>query len=372
MISLEQRFLTHMNLMKQMSNEELILYKKWNELNNEVNYNRSEVDTYKDWIWKPTDINNVELTINEVKKLHPIVKVCKTASDSSKWNIIRRMISSFSYTPNPGRIIRSFVVDKNTNKLLGLISLSSDVPSISVRDKFIGWSFENKFVDKMMNNVCIGTTIVPTQPLGFNFLGGKLISTLTTSPILRSEWESKYGDKLICVTTTSLYGVQSQYNGIPHFKTLGETKGMMCISPNDEYYQPLHNQLKDTEWYQKHNSKKLLRVRKQNIVNRILRDMGIRSSHYKTQHNRGVYISMMYENGKDFLCGKISENELRLGERYQKGDDYSINWWMNKGINRYTKLVEENRIKDETLWYSDIIGMSWEQCKSKYLNDIGR
>lgn len=368
----KEMFINHMNELKGMSNEELILYKKWNELNVECIYSKTDVDKYKGWIWEPTDINNVEQTINEVKELQPYVKVCSSSEESSKWNIIRRMISSFSYTPNPGRIIRSYVLDKKTDKLLGLISLSSDVPSISVRDKWIGWSFDNKWKDKKMNNIGIGTTIVPTQPLGFNFLGGKLISTLITSPILRSEWKKRYNDTLVCISTTSLYGIQSQYNGIPHFKTLGETKGMMCIVPDKKYYQPFMNIIKDSEWYQTKIEGKRMKGKKQSILDKVFKFVEVKRKDYITEHCRGVYSSMMYENGKDFLCGKIGENELRIGDRYKKGDEYSIQWWMEKGINRYRKMVMDNRIKSETLWYSDIIGMSWEQCKQKYLSDIGR
>ena len=49
-----------------------------------------------------------------------------------------------------------------------------------------------------------------------------------------------------------------------------------------------------------------------------------------------------------------------------------MNWWKPKAIRRYEKLHKENRLKPEQLFYSDIIGMSWEETKEKYLGDIGR
>ena len=121
-------------------------------------------------------------------------------------------------------------------RCFGVISLGSDVTSLGVRDTYIGWTKENKFQDGKLNHTTIGTSIIATQPLGYNFLGGKLVSALTTSPTFRDLWKEKYGQTLIAVGTTSLYGIHSQYNGIPHFKTLGESAGKVGTKPDDTYY----------------------------------------------------------------------------------------------------------------------------------------
>ena len=49
-----------------------------------------------------------------------------------------------------------------------------------------------------------------------------------------------------------------------------------------------------------------------------------------------------------------------------------MKWWKPKAIKRYSKLHKENRLKPEILYYSDILGMTWEQCKEKYLGEVGR
>ena len=49
-----------------------------------------------------------------------------------------------------------------------------------------------------------------------------------------------------------------------------------------------------------------------------------------------------------------------------------MNWWKPKAIRRYAKLFDEGRIKLEPLFYLDIIGMSWEDAKKKYLKEVGR
>jgi hypothetical protein len=272
--------------------------------------------------------------------------------------------------------------------LLGVISLGSDVTSLGVRDKFIGWSKDNKFKDGKLNNTAIGTSIVPTQPLGFNFLGGKLIAALTTSPIFRSEWETKYNNTLVAVGTTSLYGASSQYNGIPHFKTLGESAGKVNIKPDDKFYDPWHQWLKEThsDWYKKNISDERERNGanmgygtngpvsgvKQKIIGKIFKECGIKNDTYHHGFKRGVYFAPMYENGNQYLCSKIEVKDLVMKPKFVEGDDYTIRWWKDKAIKRYTTLHTEGRLKDETLFYSNIIGMQWEDCKTKYLKDIGR
>jgi hypothetical protein len=275
-----------------------------------------------------------------------------------------------------------------SGKLLGVISLGSDVTSLGVRDKFIGWTKDNKFKDGKLNNTAIGTSIVPTQPLGFNFLGGKLIAALTTSPIFRSEWETKYNNTLVAVGTTSLYGASSQYNGIPHFKTLGESAGKVNIKPDDYYYNMFHQWLKEThsDWYKKNISDERERNGanmgygtngpvsgvKQKIIGKIFKECGIKNDTYHHGFKRGVYFAPMYENGNQYLCSKIEVKDLVMKPKFVEGDDYTIRWWKDKAIKRYTTLHTENRLKNETLFYSNIIGMQWEDCKQKYLKDIGR
>ena len=55
-----------------------------------------------------------------------------------------------------------------------------------------------------------------------------------TSDIIRETWEKKYGQVLVGMTTTSLYGTHSQYNSMPTFKKRGKTTGKMPIKlPKD-------------------------------------------------------------------------------------------------------------------------------------------
>jgi hypothetical protein len=380
--------ISNLDLLHGMSVEESTLYKKWSEFNDDLHTSMKRLpvlQSYFDTIWTPIDIMDKDLTIKEILSLQPYVEL---TDDTIRWTDIRKLISSMEFTPNPGRNVKAFVKDRVSGKLLGVISLGSDVTSLGVRDKFIGWTKDNKFKDGKLNNTAIGTSIVPTQPLGFNFLGGKLIAALTTSPIFRSEWETKYNNTLVAVGTTSLYGASSQYNGIPHFKTLGESAGKVNIKPDDKFYDPWHQWLKEThsDWYKKNISDERERNGanmgygtngpvsgvKQKIIGKIFKECGIKNDTYHHGFKRGVYFAPMYENGNQYLCNKIEVKDLVMKPKFAEGDDYTIKWWKDKAIKRYTTLHTENRLKNETLFYSNIIGMQWEDCKTKYLKDIGR
>ena len=373
----KQKFIDNMDFLKSMSVQEQTLYKKWQEFNKDEKLMSqiTSLDVISNQLWKPTDINNLEQTIQEINDMEPIVEYTQ---DNAKWTLLRQGISSMEFVANPGRNIKFYVKDKVSNKYLGVICMGSDVTSLGSRDEYIGWTRDNKFKDGKLNHTAIGTSIIATQPLGYNFLGGKLVSALVTCSTIRDKWQEMYNETLVGATTTALYGIHSQYNVIPHWKTLGETKGKISIKPDDSAYDVWHQWLKDnkTEKYEK-----LVELRpngqpqtgiKQKIIQMIYQELGIKRAKYEHGFKRGAYYADIYENGRPFLRNEINEDELVMKEKYKLDYDRIINWWKPKAIRRYEKLHKENRLKPESLFYSDIIGMSWEETKEKYLGDIGR
>jgi hypothetical protein len=379
----------NMDYLMTMSVQEQTLYKKWVELQEPTMIQaKAQIASYYDLQWKPTDINNKELTIKEIESLDPYVEIVDDPKESTKWAAVRRMIHTMDFTANPGRNVKINVKDRVSGKLLGQISLASDVTAMGVRDNFIGWTKDNKFVDGKLNNTTIASTIVCTQPLGYNFLGGKLIAMMTTTPEVRAYWKSKYDNILIAVGTTSLYGIHSQYNGIPLFKTLGESAGKISLKPDDKFYDPWHQWIKENraEWYKQNISDERARNGasmgyesngpvsgiKQKILSAIFKECGIKATEYHHGFKRGVYMAMMYENGCEYLRNEITEDKLILKDKFKQGTEYINKWWKKHAISRYTKLHDEGRIKPEHLFYIDAIGISWEEMKAKYLSEVGR
>lgn len=387
----KRKLLENMEYLSSMSVEEQTLYKKWVELQETaVIKSKSEFAKYFDWQWAPTDINNKEQTIKEIEELDPYVEIVDTTAGGTKWTYVRRMIHTMSWVANPGRNAKLFILDKTSGKLLGQASLASDVTSIGVRDKYIGWTKDDKFKKGKLNFTTIASTIVCTQPLGYNFLGGKLIAMMITTDSVRKMWKEKYGQTLIAVGTTSLYGIHSQYNGIPHYKTLGESKGLISTKPDDKFYDPWHHWLKENraDWYKTAITNERIRNGKsmgtgkgasgpvsgikQKIISRIFKEIGIKSTTYNHGFRRGIYLAMMYDNGNEFLRSEIEEKDLVMKKKFADDIPYITKWWKRHAIKRYTKLHDQDRIKPECLYYVDAIGISWQEMKDKYLSEVGR
>jgi hypothetical protein len=389
----KRKFIENMDFLFNMSVEEQTLYKKWEEWNKDLKSayaKKSTLGVYYDMLWQPTDIFDKELTLSEIDLLEPYVEYVNTSEDATKWTDVRKLIHTMSFVANPGRNLKFNIKDRVSGKILGQVSLGSDVTSLGVRDSYIGWNKENKFKQGKLNNTAIASTIVSTQPLGYNFLGGKLIACMATSPVVRKAWEDSYGDKLIAVGTTSLYGIHSQYNGIPHFKTLGESKGKISLKPDDSVYDPWHQWIKENrkaEYEKKITNERIRNGQnmgtgpgasgpvsgiKQRILGMIFSELGIKSTQYNHGFHRGVYLAQMYENGNEFLRNEIEESDLKMKNKFEEGDEYSIRWWKKKAKSRYLKLYESDRIKPEVLWYLPIIGISWDDAKKEFLSEVGR
>ena len=367
----KQNFVKNIDMLKKLSVQESTLYKKWQEFNKDEYKMRTKAhkfDIIKSKLWKPTDIYNYDLTVKEIQAIEPIVEFTK---DAETWTIVRKLIHTMDWNANPGRNQKYYVKDKNTDKILGLISLGSDVTTIKVRDDYIKWTKDNKFVDHHLNNTAIASTIVCVQPLGFNMLGGKLIAALTTCSDVRNQWKKDYDDVLVGLTTTSLYGAHSQYNGIPHWKTLGESAGKIMIKPDDSVYLVWNKWLKENH-PEEHHKAVTTTGPKQNVINRVFRHLGIKGKDYEHGFKRGVFFANIYDNGLEYLRNEIDDSELIMKKRSCLDYKYVVNWWSRKAIRRYTTLFNDNRIKPEILFYGDVVGMTWEECKNKYISEVGR
>jgi hypothetical protein len=377
-------FIDNLNLLKTMSVQEQTLYKKWQEFNADVYSMTQKASKFRrinNSIWIPTDINNKEQTIKEIESLDPYVQLLEqgNAKENETWTLVRRLIHTMEFTANPGRNMKFFVKDRTSGKLLGVICLGSDVTSLGARDKFIGWTLDDKYKDGKLKHTSIGTTICCAQPLGYNFLGGKLVAALVTSSVVRDAWKETYGETLVGLSTTSLYGIHSMYNSIPLWKTLGESKGRIALKPDDATYEVWHDWLKEnqTDEYLRQTTQKEGVAGpptgvKQKTINMIFKAVGIKGSNYQHGFKRGIFYADIYENGKEFLRGEIEEKDLKMKQKYIDDSAYIMKWWKPKAIRRYTKLFDEGRLKPEKLFYGDIVGKTWEETKEQYLKEVGR
>jgi hypothetical protein len=303
---------------------------------------------------------------------------------AEKWNTLRTFSSTMKNNSNIGRNLFYTVLDETTDKYLGVICISSDFLDLTPRDKFIGWPKEVKTQGSMINHTAIGSTIVPLQPLGFNYMGGKLLALLCLSDTVQEDWKRQYGDVLVGVTTTSLYGNTksnglSQYDGLEHWNKMGFSSGSVAFDPNRDILNRIYNWVKENhtrhyfEWWEakKPNGLPYKRDHKNRTLHFAYGKMKIPKDLVKCAHQRGIYFSPLYNNTCEFLRKEITADQLV--KSFDTSEETLANIWKTKyAKGRISMLKKKNNVSYESLFYDDLIFMSWEETKAKYLPQVGR
>ena len=305
------------------------------------------------------------------------------AKGSEIWNALRTFLSTMKNNSNIGRNLNFLIRDKVTKKYLGVTCMSSDFLDLTPRDEYIGWDREAK-TQRMINHTCIGSTIVPIQPLGYNLVGGKLLALLCLSDTVEKTWEYQYKDKLVGVTTTSLYGKTkeiplSQYDRLKHWKKMGWTAGSVSYEPTKPTRMMIQNWLKKNhtykyfEWYvaKKDTGQPHKRDHRNRSHTFTYNQLGIDKKLIKSDHARGIYFGELYENTKEFLKEEITTDKLI--RKFDNSTEALTDLWKNKyAKKRLASLKKQGRVSTETHFYDDIIYLSWEETKQKYLPQVGR
>jgi hypothetical protein len=284
---------------------------------------------------------------------------------------------------NIGRNLNFIVRDKVTKKYLGVICISSDFLDLTPRDNYIGWSRELKTQGAMINHTAIGSTIVPLQPLGYNYVGGKLLALLCLATPIQELWEKLYGDKLVSITTTSLYGQAkpnglSQYDGLPYWQKMGFTAGSVSFEPEKE------TRYKIRQWLMKNHTKKYFewyvakkpsgQPHKRDHKNRSLQftysKLHVPKELIKTAHARGIYWCPLYDKTVEFLR---AEDTTGMKKNFDTSVEALVEVWKKDLAKpRISILKKKDKVSHETLFYDDLITLSWEETKEKYLGQVGR
>ena len=376
----KKKFIDNMNVLKSMSVEEATFYKKWEEMREYRNF-ASRSDDVRCKIWKPTDLNDEELTLKELDELNPTIVYVETEQQELDWLMLRVFCHTMEFSQTPGRFLKFLITDGNAERTryLGAVSVSSDVITIKDRDSYIGWTSENKLDDRRLVYSAIGSCIMSTQPFGYNFLGGKLVACLVTSSVVRDVWKKLYDQTLVGMTTTSLYGSYSMYNSLKWWHKCGTSAGKIPIKPDDKVYEIWHEWIKnnkkveyDKKMTQKENISGPVTGAKQRVISMMFQELNLKTQEYVHGYERGVYYSCFYENTKDFLCNKITDDKLVMKKLFADDTKSIFDWWKPKAKDRYLKLKSENNLKKDVLYYNSMMDMTYQHAKSKFFQEVGR
>ena len=381
---------SNLNELKAMDAKVYTLYQKHSQLQNITIATPEEITAVENNVWMPTDLTDEALTLGEIQKMTPKIVLCKDAPQMKLWEIYKHITASSDYNRPPTRNIFFLVVDDSQpNKpVLGIGCASGDMMAVRERDDFIGWTKEqrqgvkdangNVIKPAMTRHTANGTTIIPTQPFGYNFLGGKLIAALITSQVIRDEWKSKYGDVLTGLTTTSLFGREAgtMYDAVKQWKGLGKTTGRVPIAPRYDIWQRWKDFVAAAYTHELNgvtarddNGKNPVTNEKTKELTLIFKAAGLRLGDYEHGHKRGLYFSEVYENTKEFLCGKIGENELRLKPLFQETVEEIVNRWKKQAEKRYLKLKADGKLDSTKVSYSQLGQMDFETARKTYLGN---
>ena len=378
----KQTFVAHMDYLRSLSAKEYTFYKKFKEICSDDTL-PLELRTAKDKIWKPRDIRNKDLTVQQIGEIQPEIIFVRAQDELfSDWRILRTYVHTMEYEPTPARMLRILIRDTVSGKYLGVASIASDLLVLAARQKYIG-SIKNR-----SRHSAVGSCIMATQPFGFNFLGGKLIASLLTTKTVRDKWKECYGDILVGLTTTSLYGSGSMYDDIPWWHDCGESEGKVTVTPDKGILAYLRERIKEDmgkdykSTFVKANGMPVT-ASKQKLINLILKKYGLKQKDYNHCNKRGVYYSLFYKNGREFFAEKITESQLVPDDRFQNDVQGVMDWWKQEAMKRYLYLhkMEEKgkkgRLKPETLFYDRIrrtasTGVSYEEARAMYFKEVGR
>ena len=312
-----------------------------------------EDDLFQDFSMHPKDMN---------------FEVCEI--DNETWTNLLNITSSHINIAPVGRQLRLAVKETTTGKFVGFIRLGSPVINCKPRNEMLGQVFtqQKEWGQRFNNSSMMGFVIVPAQPFGYNYLGGKLLAAICTSHEVREIVNKKYGMNLCLFETTSLYGSSktvSQYDGMkPYIRYKGLTESDFVPMMHGKTYDDLRDYVEgkvgplvDPEA----SSKKLkITMRIIALTKAALKgkpegltfNQTIEKAKGLTEQKRYYISDYGFKNMVDYVNCKT--DVLIPGENYEKHKLVNlIEWWRTKAVNRYVTLHNEGRLRSELeVWTS--------------------
>lgn len=314
------------------------IVKQLNKLQDFLRLNDQQINDHRD-VYKPLYnnkyYNDKIFNTYNIDDFIPEIVFCEDNIElNDLWMVYRLKISSCKFSKQPGMNVKILLRDNLTQKYIGIMSLSSDIFNLICRDKFIGWSYQNKLDGKLQNIMNI-TTCVAIPPLSFNFNIGKLLTMIAFSKEIHRYIKKKYNKKIAGIVTLSLYGKSIQYDRLKELKLIGYTKGYGTIQIPDIIYELLLKYCHEQNIEIKKKKNKLYSIT--TIFNKLNLHCGL------LNHNieRGIYFGYVGTGAKEFLCGK--QNSFKKENIKPLKEIFSF-WKERWAIHRFENLLATNRV----------------------------
>lgn len=332
------------------ANEFINYYSKFNRIDDYLRYVKtSRMSNSTGKLFGPEEqiFSDFDLHPNEMQ--FSIHEVDTSAKPKSKYNqelyseILNDTASNAIEEAIPGRTLKWIVTEDTTNKVIGVVRFGSPTINSKPRNDYFGEVLPLSVINK---EFVMGFNIVPVQPFGYNYLGGKLLALLASSNELKRRFDQKYGTDLHYFETTSLYGTTkgvSMYDGLkPFIRHIGDTESKFLPLFHDDYFREMF-------WWFNNNANGGERL--------ISADKSSKKLKIQTKMISIIIKSLQDEEKlKEFKSCIEHAKTLTEKKRYYISEfgyepDQVIEWWKKKATKRYEKLKSEGRLRHELeLW----------------------
>ena len=269
----------------------------------------------------------------------------------------------------PGRELRWIVYEKNSKKILGFIRFGSPTINSKPRNDWLGTTPDLGIFNR---HAIMGFIIVPTQPFGYNYLGGKLLAMLCCTHEVRDILNKKYDANICHFETTSLYGTtksSSQYDGLkPILRYKGLTQSNFTPLLHDHIFKDLN------KWFIERNNgdllvkadassrklktqTKMIAIIKKNLSSQkaVEFQTAIANATAMTEKKRTYFSNYGFQNVREVLLGEdkqLIENPQNFDKFYI---DAVVKKWKKMATKRYNKLKECGSLRTELeVWTKDM------------------
>jgi len=325
-------------------------YSKFNRIDDYLRYvKQSRISNSSGKLFGPEDEMFSDFSISPNDMSFTIHEVDTSSKPKSKYTqdlyseILNITASNAIEEAIPGRTIKWIVTEDTTRKIIGVVRFGSPTINSKPRNDYFG---EVLPLSTINHEFVMGFNIVPVQPFGYNYLGGKLLALLASSNELKRQFDLKYGTDLHYFETTSLYGTTkgvSMYDGLkPYIRHIGDTESNFLPLFHDDYFREMF-------WWFNNNANGGERL--------ISADKSSKKLKIQTKMI-SIIIKSLQDTSKLHEFKQCIEHAKSLTEKkryYISKFGYEpqevIDWWKIKATRRYNKLLQGNKLRSELeLW----------------------
>ena len=263
-----------------------------------------------------------------------------------------------------GRRIRFLVLDKQNNKLIGIIGLGDPVFGLGARDQWIGWNAAQR--RNRLRHI-LDAYVLGAVPPYSELLGGKLVAMLAASVEVREAFERKYADKtalisgvkgnakVAIITTTSALGRSSIYNRLRFgdrllFVPTGFTTGSGEFHFSNGLYSEVHAfamtfckpTAKNGKWGTGFRSRR-------EVIRKALAELGLPDTLIYHGVKRQVYLAPLARNAQAFLQGDEEELDYYCQEADSVFECFKSRWLLPRA--ERTQAYREFDPASYLLWH---------------------